>query len=1198
MRRGIAVHEFGPFSVDPAQVAALGGANFGQFVSRLLATETAAHGMAGIALETTYLENVGDEGVDAGLRDAKGTSWIPAGDSAWQFKAGDLPPAKCRAELEGATKAIEILRAGGSYRLVLGASLTPSKLAARRTQLIEAASSQGVTDAEARIDIIAADGLARWVEEFPALAVSPLIRSTGVIGQTFDEWSRSIRHATSWTSSPERDRQIATLRATVIGGTQLDTHIEGVSGLGKTRLVLEALRGEPYEAMVVYAAAADSFPVTVLTQLQSQKRTAVVVIDECDRKQHEIYAQALTTGTGLRLITIGEPGGSSIRTPTISLGAFGDEAMAELLRANRPSLSPEAERVVVQIAAGNIDYALKLAQVAIDGGTGSAGRLVTEDDLRAFFTDQLPDGQLFLASCALALFSRFGLDGEPAQELDAIATGLGLATEDLRAAVSELQRRGLLSKQGRYRSLGPHPVAVYLAARGWEEFGGRIVADLLPRLDPDLTERLFRRAVDVGDLDAASPAMAAAIANDGPLASLDSIAQGNNSGLLVHFAVLAPDVVVDRLAELIATASEDELRSTRGIRRDLVWALAKLGWHSRTFVTAADALLRLAIAENESYSNNASGTWVELFGTMLPGTAAAPDVRMDYLQSTAASIDPRVRQLAARGADKALDSQEWIMASGEVQGGLVVESRGRPATFGDVWAYRNSAIDVLATLTADEDETVAEEAREHLVGSLHGMLEIPVNREHLGRVIAQLSPKVIARARTEVEGLRTLFDRVDTQDGRPAALAEFEALLPPESPADRLYVLANTRTWDRNSDELATEMAAVARRVDGEDPVSALLQLLSLNPDLPAAYAVGRAIRFLDLDYNDGVAQLSPFAGKANGEALIGFLHTLVNEGDADSFDRYLDEAELLPVVALQYSVRGARTPAAAARVDHLVQQVTVVEAARVLFAWMRDADQAASARYLRQWESRLEAQADYNAAVDFAAMQVYQRSEVVADLDIVIAELVSRRREFPDVGQERWDWSVLARRQLEASPIATVKLLADLIEADALSAYSGSEEAGLLQDAVRLGGEEAWTDLMDRLERGEWRLSFSVREWLGNAVTMEVAERWVGGAVERARVLANVTKPGGTPLGPVTRYLIDNFGNDDRVTSHLVGQFISGMWSGNESERITSQIAEIHSWLAEPGQSAAVKSWGRRLVANLEARRRNVIQEEEERDW
>lgn len=1190
--------DFGPFSVDPAQIAALGGANFGQFVNRLIATEAAAHGMVGTTLETTYLENVGDGGVDAGLRNATATRWIPQGDTAWQFKAGDLTPAKCKAELTGATRAIETLRAGGTYRLVLGASRTSAMITARRNALVEAATDLGIAVTEGMIEVIAADSLATWIEQYPALAVNPLLRGTGVIGQTFDEWSRSNRHTTTWVTSPDRDAQIDALRETLSGGTQIDIHLDGVSGLGKTRLVMEALRAQPYEAIVVYSLAADSFPVTVLSQLQAQGRTAVVVIDECDRKQHEIYAQALTSGSSIRLVTLGEPGGSVTRTPMISLVEFGGDSMKELLRANRPQLWPEAERVVVEVAAGNIDYALKLAEALLIRGSGSAGTLITDGDLRAFFTAQLPDGQLFLASCALALFSRFGHDGEVAQELNVIADGLGLLADHLRGAAVTLQRQGLLSKQGRYRSVGPHPLAVFLAAQGWAQFGHKIVADLLPGLEPDLTERLFRRAADIGELDSSSPAISAVLTTSGPLASLDSLTEGNRSALLVHFAVLAPAAVADRLSDLIMTASEDELQRQHGIRRDLVWALEKLAWHSRTFVLAADALLRLALAETETYSNNATGTWVEFFGTMLPGTAASPEARMAYLQACSVSDDPRVRLMAARGADRALEMHESIMVSGEVQGGVVVEPRGRPATFGEAWTYRNQSIDVLGTLTADVAPEVAERAREDLVSSLHGLLEIESNRVHLGRVIAALADDVITRTRVEVQGLRTLFDRAGVEDGRPSALAEFEALLPAEAPSDRLAVLSSTKSWDRRTDDLATELADVASQVEREKPEVALANLLHQDGELPAAYAVGRALRLVGTDFQAGVELLGPLAGGPNSEALVGFLHGLISEGESDAFDCFIDGASLQPLLALQLSVRGPRTPVAVSRVDGLIAEVSVVEAARVLFGWMRDADQTDSARYLRDWASRIESQADYNAAVDFAAMQVFQKTEALPDLDPVIAELIPRRRDFPKLGQQEWDWTVLARRQLGADPTAVADLLADLIEADALSAYSSSEESSVLQDTVRLGGEPVWASLMERLERGQWRLSFSVRDWLGEAVPVDVAKRWVGSSVERARVLANVTKPGGSELSPTARFLIEGFGQDERVPSHLVGQFISGMWTGNESERISSQISGVQAWIAEPGQSTEVKSWARKLVANLEARRGHVVQEEEEEGW
>ena len=57
--------DFGPFSVDPAQVTGLGGALFQELMNRLLAAEVAAAGLSSINLRTSYQSNVKDQGVDA-----------------------------------------------------------------------------------------------------------------------------------------------------------------------------------------------------------------------------------------------------------------------------------------------------------------------------------------------------------------------------------------------------------------------------------------------------------------------------------------------------------------------------------------------------------------------------------------------------------------------------------------------------------------------------------------------------------------------------------------------------------------------------------------------------------------------------------------------------------------------------------------------------------------------------------------------------------------------------------------------------------------------------------------------------------------------------------------------------------------------------------------------------------------------------
>ena len=96
-------------------IEGLEGSPFADLVGRLLEAELASAGLAGTALTQTYRTNAPDGGVDAGLDSDLATVWVPLGQSAWQFKAGDLAPAACKTELLGATAALEVLKNGGSW---------------------------------------------------------------------------------------------------------------------------------------------------------------------------------------------------------------------------------------------------------------------------------------------------------------------------------------------------------------------------------------------------------------------------------------------------------------------------------------------------------------------------------------------------------------------------------------------------------------------------------------------------------------------------------------------------------------------------------------------------------------------------------------------------------------------------------------------------------------------------------------------------------------------------------------------------------------------------------------------------------------------------------------------------------------------------------------------------------------------------
>jgi hypothetical protein len=166
----------------------------------------------------------------------------------------------------------------------------------------------------------------------------------------------------TWVPSQARDDLKTTVQDFLANPSKLELRIEGVSGLGKTRGVLESLRGTPYEPLVLYVGDADDLSYPLIDHLIGQDRSAVLVIDECTRKRHNVFAQQLQAGAHVKLITIGERDARVPQSLPIELSALPDDIMKRVLTVNRPALWPEARRVVVAHCAGNVRWALFVAE--------------------------------------------------------------------------------------------------------------------------------------------------------------------------------------------------------------------------------------------------------------------------------------------------------------------------------------------------------------------------------------------------------------------------------------------------------------------------------------------------------------------------------------------------------------------------------------------------------------------------------------------------------------------------------------------------------------------------------------------------------------------------------------------------------------------------------------------------------------------
>lgn len=105
----------------------------------------------------------------------------------------------------------------------------------------------------------------------------------------------------------------------------------------------------------------------------------------------------------------------------------------------------------------------------------------------------------------------------------------------------------------------------------------------------------------------------------------------------------------------------------------------------------------------------------------------------------------------------------------------------------------------------------------------------------------------------------------------------------------------------------------------------------------------------------------------------------------------------------------------------------------------------------------------------------------------------------------------------------------------------------------------------------------------------------WVGDDIGRARTVASIAPVGDEAPTPIARFLLGTFSEDEKVASSFWGQFISGFWMGNESDRITRQIEQLKGWRQRAGEPLGVRTWARNVTHDLEARRLVALEREAE---
>ena len=862
--RPLTAPESGPFTVTGEHIAALSEPALPELLRRLLSVEAQEHDIPASAIHVASPIYTPDGGEDGRIEWTEGpnrTPFLPGRLCQLQLKAGKITPAKARQDVltrNGEVKPMvrSVLEAGGHYIMLCAQPHVQRQIEARKTAILDAIRSAGLTILENQIDFRDADQIAHWVNRHAPVATWVREKTQpGLLGP-FRSWSH-------WAGRPEHDaspwiddERLLSLRGDLresIAEPRSVVRVVGLSGVGKTRLVLEAvgpLDREPplhdLSAHVLYAVEPEVGAARLNETVQSladDGRRAIVVVDECPPETHRSLCNMVQCGSSrLSLLTVDH----EVATGAQDQSTFHvPEAPHSVTKAiiDRTPLIPnhEDQLRLARFCKGFPKVAVQIAQAWTR--SDPVARATDDDLVDALVLGRRPrDRALVLKSATL--LATFGLvyPDPPASDslrkpvvgqLTEIARLGNLAESDLRCALADLRRRAVAQSRGRAVLLQPRPIAMALAERQWQEWSPAQWDDVLAGHTPPYLKRMAAEQLALINTTQIAHEITRHVCRvRGPLDGFTRLSVTSHANILSSLAGVDPAIVAELIERLL-----DDVPNPKAIvgelRRHLVWALEKIAFDPRTFKDGARLLLRLAAGENESISNNATGQFTALFPVLLGATAADGAIRLSLLDEVQDSADFPRCEIVVRALSAGSKTDHFLRFTGsEAPGSRPALECWRPPTQDSARAYVGGCVTRLARFAVRHDEPGGT-ARKLLGGHLrslvsHGFIDL------VETTVAQ----VVAAVDQWSEGLEGLghFVVYDSP-GMDAALTrrvkKLIAKLEPESLESRVRFLVTEMPWDYPCDE---ELDFETQQQRQQEAVRALAHDLVEQPALLADF--------------------------------------------------------------------------------------------------------------------------------------------------------------------------------------------------------------------------------------------------------------------------------------------------------------------------------------------------------------------------
>ena len=685
----------------------------------LLRAETLRLGPENFKINVPRGTNVTDGGIDATVDTnliVTQSDIIAPGKNGYQIKSGKTFRPWLKSEIkeelfknrtplnkENLGECIQAcLDADGTYILVCtGIHLSKSNVEKARSHIEKYLTEQCKYE-NPKVKVWSQTDFINFLDEFPLLVLG----LRGLLEGKFKShwsWSKDEGMQVPFVPGELQEKLIAKIQNEL----RRDGHSEplpvwGDPGIGKTRLVLEATKADDLSPRVIYYRSVSQFRDSALMDelLHGDSQlSAIVVIDGCDPHSRTFIPH--NQNSQVKLVTISND----------CDGIPGDVCEWEVR-----SLDNKQIRNIIQgyevpefqadrhtdLCSGSPFMAQHVGKI-LANFSGDASKVLSEDYIyEQFYIDfereNPTDEEVKLRRRVLrhiALFKQFGFEADVSHEAAAIAKKVeesdGSTTPMMfREIVADL-KKGKILKGEFTLQITPKALHIKLWKEWWDTYGSTFdLAGFTQDLPSQLRNWFYQMFKYAAESKKPLEIVKDILGPNGPFQAKDSLLINFDSDLFLVLAEADPESALECLKQTIGKCDRETLLQFTS-RRKVVWALEKIAVWRNLFPDAARLLLKLGEAENETWSNNASGVFAELFSPaydVLAPTEAFPIERLPILQEAFESGSKPRRLLALEACKVGLQPMDrWRRSVGAEYQGLREDPEfWQPQKWGELWA--------------------------------------------------------------------------------------------------------------------------------------------------------------------------------------------------------------------------------------------------------------------------------------------------------------------------------------------------------------------------------------------------------------------------------------------------------------------------------------------------------------------------------